>query len=405
MAKIAWLIPPLMEGSGGHRTILQHAFALEARGHECALYIEGTAPSKKSAIKQIEVMFGYCFANAVYGWENIEPADLAMATMWYTAAIVRSLPFPCLKMYFVQDYEPYFYPMGDNYLMAESSYTYGLTPVTIGRWLSHELKKRFNIESYYFEFGADLSVYKPLPNIEKELAVCFIYQPGKPRRCARIGLEALSIVKHKMPEVKIYLYGSQEKGHIGFEHEHLGLLNLHDCNALYNRSAVGLCLSSSNPSRIPFEMMAAGLPLVEMWRENTLYDLPVEAVMLCLSTPEAIAEGILTLLQDEQQRIQMGKAAAAFMSERPLSIETNRFIEVTEIELRGKPSSNDTPERIYTKGPIVSGLRVGTLLPALHQQLRTSLKAYVYSLHPLLRRPILWGARIARRIVQWFLKK
>ena len=105
-----------------------------------------------------------------------------------------------------------------------------------------------------------------------------------------------------MPKVKIYLYGSSQsaKGSIWFEHEHLGLLKLYDCNELYNRCAVGLCLSSSNPSRIPFEMMAAGLPVVELWRENNLYDLSPKAVSLSDQTPESLAEGILRLLADQR---------------------------------------------------------------------------------------------------------
>ena len=34
MHTIAWIIPCLIEGSGGHRTILQHAYALEQAGYQ-----------------------------------------------------------------------------------------------------------------------------------------------------------------------------------------------------------------------------------------------------------------------------------------------------------------------------------------------------------------------------------
>lgn len=127
---------------------------------------------------------------------------MAIATIWYSAPFVASLPFDCKKLYFVQDYEAYFNPVGDSYLMAENSYSYGLTPITIGRWLRHKLKSDFSIDAFHFEFGVNNKIYNRIKTIPKQKAVCFIYQPDKPRRCSRIGIEALGIVKHNMPDVK-----------------------------------------------------------------------------------------------------------------------------------------------------------------------------------------------------------
>lgn len=402
MASIAWFIPRLIEGSGGHRTMLEHARALEERGHQCHLYLEGTHPEPTRGAKLIEEMFGYRFDRVSFGWDTVSPADAAVATIWYSAAIVRNLGFPCARLYFVQDWEACFNPMGDAYLMAENSYLYGLTPVTIGRWLTHELASRFNIAAYHFEFGANLEIYRLLPETRRELAVCFIYQPDKPRRCSRIGLEALGIVKHRMPQAKIYLYGSspRERGNVWFDHQHLGLLPLEECNALYNRCAVGLCLSSSNPSRIPFEMMAAGLPVVEMWRENTLYDFPQEAMLLAHQTPECIAESILRLLDSPGQREVMGRAGVAFMAERPLRLETQQFCESVEQVLNGRLPQLIPGERMYRAAPETSSHYVGKLPPAIQQRLISPPNAYVNTLPPTLRRFVSWGARKARRLLE-----
>lgn len=402
MATIAWLIPSLIEGSGGHRTMLEHALALERHGHHCHLYLEGSAADPDKGRQLIEQIFGYRFERVSWGWDSIAPADAAVATIWYSAAIVRDLPFPCRKLYFVQDYEACFNPMGDAYLMAENSYRYGLVPVTIGRWLRHELAARFGVAAYHFDFGANLDIYRPLPETPKELAVCFIHQPDKPRRCSRIGLEALGIVKHRMPEVNIYLYGSppRDKGHIWFEHEHLGLLSLQDCNALYNRSAVGLCLSASNPSRVPFEMMAAGLPVVEMWRENTLYDFPPEAVALANQTPECIAESILRLLDQPATRAAMSQAGTRFMANRPLRVETDQFQNAAERVLKGEMPAPGGMERLYTAPAETSRHYVGTLPASIQKRLSSPPNAYVNSLPPRLRRVVGWGARMARRMLE-----
>lgn len=221
MANIAWFIPQLIEGSGGHRTMLQHAAYLEKMGHTCTIYLEDKS-GKTSGAEVIHKLFGLKFKDVIYDWNNAQPCDAAVATIWYSAPFVAALPFDCKRLYFVQDFEAYFNPVGDAYLMAENSYCYGLKPITIGRWLRYKLQNDFAVESYHFEFGANHNIYKRVPTIQKEKAVCFIYQPDKPRRCSRIGIEALGIVKHCMPDVKIYLYGSSINDNLWFEHENLG---------------------------------------------------------------------------------------------------------------------------------------------------------------------------------------
>ncbi|WP_321879275.1 rhamnosyltransferase WsaF family glycosyltransferase [Paraburkholderia bannensis] len=366
MAKISWLVPSLIEGSGGHRTILQNAEYLQRNGFSTTIYLENSngMSSKGSAADFVESVFGYRFEDVRIGWDAIEPCDLVVATVWYSAKVVRDIAFPCRKLYFVQDWEAAFNPMGDTYLMAENSYRYGLTPITIGRWLRHELDARFSVKGAHFDFCADTSIYRPLSNVQKELAICFICQPEKPRRGAHLGIEALGIVKHLMPEVKIYLYGSRTKANVWFDHIDLGLLDLNECNALYNRSAVGFCISSSNPSRIPFEMMASGLPVVELHRENTLYDLPQGATLLCDQTAESLAEGLITLLRDEGRRASMSRAAVEFMADKPLEFGMKQFVQaVREIEARPIRSSLDgaSIEPIYTDTPVVASPFVSSL--------------------------------------------
>ncbi len=398
MTQVAWLIPHLIHGSGGHRTMLQHAYALQQSGYNCCIYIEGSGTQAQAA-GIVEKLFGFRFQNVSFGWENIQPADLAIATIWYSAAVVRDLPFPCKRAYLVQDYEAVFNPMGDGYLMAENSYRYGLIPITVGRWLKHVLGTRFGVPAYHLDFGADAAIYRPDPNIRRENAICFIYQPDKPRRCSRIGIDALGIVKHRLPEVTIYLYGSPqgEAGHVWFPHTHLGLLSLTDCNALYSRCAVGLCLSSSNPSRIPFEMMSAGLPVVELWRENTLYDFPQAAVRLADPTPESLATALLGLLADPDRRSNMTRAGTDFMATKPLSLESEQFVRAVDEILHGTVASVERMEPMYNSPAIVADEYTHSVPSRLNRQMGHSVRGRLDSL-PLPARTVLrWGARKLRR--------
>jgi len=373
MATIAWLVPTLLEGSGGHRTILQHADLLQRQGYQCILYLEDNQYlSSKEVRHDIRRMFGLEFADVRLGWSDVRPADLVFATIWYSAKFVRDLLFPCIKGYFIQDYEPWFNPVGDGFLMAQNSYRYGLHPICIGRWLPTKLKDRFDVHGASFDFCADLDTYRRLPDIRKERAVCFVFQPEKTRRCALLGLEALGIVKHRMPDVKIYLYGTREPGNIWFDHQHLGMLGLQECNRLYNRCTVGLCLSSSNPSRIPFEMMAAGLPVVELYRDNNLYDCPHDAIVLCDPTPEALAEGLCRILGDPSLTAAMSRAGIAFMATRPVEKGFAQFLELVEGLLEGKGLLERAFEPMYRHPPVVAeqsandgfdGRGVSTLTP------------------------------------------
>ncbi|MBL8964810.1 MAG: glycosyltransferase family 4 protein [Phycisphaeraceae bacterium] len=344
-AKIAWLMPSLIEGSGGHRTILQNARALIDRGHECHLFIEqASAPDHATtqeelarAREQLLMYFGYDDPNIHLGFEVPGTFNLVFATAWYTAPYAAWSPVAC-KAYFVQDFEAMFMPMGDGYLMAENSYRLGLTPITIGRWLTHKLSAEFSAFGSYFDFCADHDVYRPLGSIPRERAVCMICQPEKPRRCSRIGIEALGIVKHHRPDVKILLYGSKERPDVWYDHEWHGLLDVRGCNEVYNRSSVGLCISSSNPSRIPFEMMSSGLPVVDIHRENNLYDQPDAAVLLAGPRPEDIAAAIIELLDDEPRRGAMSANGLSFMARRSLEYGYTQFIEAVETLLEGRES-------------------------------------------------------------------
>lgn len=355
MATIAWLIPSLLEGSGGHRTMLQHADYLQQRGHRCVLYIEGNGTISESSLrKTIRRMFGFDFGDVRLGWSDVKPANMVFATIWYSARFVRDLPFETIRCYFVQDFEAQFNPMGDVYLMAENSYRYGLHPITIGRWLKAMLGNQYKVESTYFDFCADLGMYRRLLDVQREKAICFIYQPEKFRRCPELGIEALGIVKHFMPDVKIYLYGSRSAGRVWFEHENLGLLSLEECNRLYNRCTVGLCISATNPSRIPFEMMAAGLPVVEVYRENTLYDFPEESILLCESTPESLAKGLMERLSNQEYSGMAGQLGTRFMQERPIEHGLKQFYSEVEVLLAGGKPAKRIVEPMYKQPCLVA---------------------------------------------------
>jgi O-antigen biosynthesis protein len=358
--KISWLVPYPIKGSGGHRTIFAHIRNLVSRGHECHVFI-GEDPNENmdpGVIKGIaETYFGPCPAQIHRGYKVDEHFDMAIATAWWTAEEVASNIKAEHKVYFVQDFEPCFNPMGDYYIQAENSYEQGLVPLTIGRWLSKLLNERFDSPRNHFEFTADSTVYFPIPDAVKENAVCFIYQPEKPRRCALIGEQTLAILKHHSPDITIYTYGSNEPPPFDFEHTHLGVLTLEECNELYNRCSAALCLSSSNPSRVPFEMMASGLPTVDFHDDNTIYDFPEGGVLLAAKNPSSLAGALLKIISSKELQNSMRDVGLAFMKGRPAELEFEQCAQRIEAILTGVYPSDEPFSPLYTSIPVVDELK------------------------------------------------
>ncbi len=374
--KIAWLVPYPLQGSGGHRTIFSHIRNLADRGHRCHVYIGEDIQQnmEKDALREVvERLFGPCPAQIHSGYQAAEHFDLAIATAWWTAEVVAREVDAEHKLYFVQDFEPCFNPMGDYYIQAENSYKQGLAPLTIGRWLSHLLQHRCGSSVNFFEFTADRTIYFPLESVIKEQALCFVYQPEKPRRCPLIGRDTLAIVKHHCPEVTIYTYGSEETPDFYFDHTHLGILSLKECNRLYNRCAVGLCLSSSNPSRVPFEMMAAGLPAVDMYGDNTIYDMPENGVLLAERNPSSLAGAIIKILRSPDLQKEMRQSGLDFMQERHADLEFEQCASRIESILAGKNNAEGMILPLYQSTPFSADLFVPpappvSILPSDHAQ-------------------------------------
>lgn len=326
--RIAWCTPLPSKGAGGFRTIIQNARALERCGCTSDFYFipNLNMPADEDQIREwLRDWYDY-EPDRVYSGEVCfaDTYDLAIATAWDTAAFVADQSCKH-KAYFIQDYEPLFFPIGTEYLEAQESYSLGLTPITIGRWLARQCQKMCDKEPFVTDFCADLSVYRQLDTSEKNYAICAIYQPEKPRRASTLLLEALVIVKDMCPELTIYLFGSEQALPANLPFVNLGILSIEQCNRLYNSCLCGISMSTSNPSRIPFEMMASGLPVIDLLLPNNLFDLPSSAVKLAKPNIASLAGAIIDLLKDKQRQKEMSIAGPAYMQGRNIDHEGIQF--------------------------------------------------------------------------------
>jgi O-antigen biosynthesis protein len=357
---IAVLMPGLIAGSGGIRTILSQVRALVADGYEVHVHVEpfglrGGRRSSDSLQARADRLFGETGATYHTGLTPDPSCDLVIATKWSTAARVAALPPRTAKAYLIQDFEPAFYPVGDDYLRAEASYRLGLVPIVLGRWLARALHERYGTAAHRMDFGVDLSTYRPPVSNWQKPTVCFIYQPDKPRRCAGLGADVLARVARVRPDVRIATFGYAGRPDWPFPVDHRGVLSPAGCAELYRRSTVGLCLSPTNPSRIPFEMMASGLPLVELHGANTVHDLPSAGTVLASPHPAGLADAVLALLEDGDWRRRLSEGGRAFAADRPAEIESRGFLAAVGAILDGRPPPGDASGPCYDRPAFRSG--------------------------------------------------
>jgi hypothetical protein len=272
---INWLMPPPGKGSGGHMTIYRFIRYLEQAGHTCRIYFHNPGPG--SSVEAVKAIMGESFpvVNAPMKWlqegEEMDTADALFATSWQTAYTVYSSKLKAKKFYFVQDFEPYFYPVGSMSILAENTYKLGLRGITAGGWLEKKLHTDYGMTTSSFSFGSDSNIYSFSNNSERK-EIVFYARPTTERRAFELGILTLDLFHKQHPEYTINFIGwDVSEFNIPFPHNNLGILSPQELNALYNRCTASLVMSLTNMSLLPLELLSSGcIPVVNDGDNNRL---------------------------------------------------------------------------------------------------------------------------------------
>ncbi len=351
---VVFFAPGPIVGSGGHRTILSAANKVSLLGAPVSVMFEAfPGPAEREWVAGItgpDVKVYDC-------WSSETAADLAVATIDYSAAYVAEyFAQKSHTNYFVQDFEAAFNPVSDAYLRAERSYTLTANRFTIGRWLSHRIHAEYGVRSGHGGLGVDGQVYRTDAEVGRRDRIAFLYQPEKPRRASDLCIEALGRVKDRLPHVEIVLFGSDRHASLPFDNTQLGLLtDLGVIAKLYQSSKVGLCLSATNPSRIPYEMMACGCVPIDIYRYNNLFDYGGGAGCLAYQSAASLAEAIARPLEDAAAFDVRQNAGFDWVSSRSLDWESDAFANQTAFILDGVAIEDlEVPAPNYTDAPVVA---------------------------------------------------
>ncbi len=274
---VAWVMSPPGANSGGHQNIFRFMKFLEDAGHEVRVYlysaIDPHTPEESAAMVAASSSYPSVRATIERYPDAGVPNDVdaIFATDWPTA--YRSFRDASLarRFYFVQDFEPLFYPVSSESVFAENTYRFGFFGITAGGWLAKKLSRDYGMRTASFDFASDGGHYR-FENAGERRDVFFYARPETPRRGFELGIMALELFARERPESRIVLAGQDVRRlRIPFRHENPGNVQVGELNALYNRCAAGLVLSLSNLSLLPLELLSAGvIPVVNDGENNRM---------------------------------------------------------------------------------------------------------------------------------------
>ncbi|HTR73908.1 MAG TPA: hypothetical protein VMH33_01450 [Solirubrobacterales bacterium] len=309
--EIAWLCKPPGEGSGGHTTMFRMVAALEDAGHRCVVYLyDRHGWEVEQHRRTIRSWWPWVGAEIRDAADGISDAHAIFATSWETAYPVLASSARGARCYFVQDFEPSFYPSGSLALLAEETYRWGFQGVTAGGWLDGFLEREYGMPADHFDFGCDLELYAGT-GAEHRAGVCYFCRPSTPRRAHELALAGLELFAERHPEEPIHTYG-EPPGRLPFATVDHGLMTPAELGELYRGCVAGLVLSATNVSLVPYEMLAAGCVPVVNEAEHNRAVLANCQVAYTRPTPFDIAATLSRLVAAPGERREAAATAAIY---------------------------------------------------------------------------------------------
>jgi glycosyltransferase involved in cell wall biosynthesis/GT2 family glycosyltransferase len=331
--RLALVVPPWRRGSGGHTLLLQMLSRLERRGHVCSVWVhdpyDELARMRPAVLRrQVEEWFAPLRGPVFKGFGDWQGADVAIATGWQTVHPLLLLEGCRARAYVVSDHEPEFFASSAEAALAADSYRHGVHCIAGSPWLRDLLVERYGATADALQFGVDHDVYRPGAGgpRRRDTVVCYA-RHSTDRRAVPIGLLALAELHRRRPDVRILLFGTDRPPRTSFPYEHLGVLSPPQLAALYAQATAGLCLSLTNLSLMPKEMLACGLPCVELAGVSAESVFGADGGPLALTPldPLVLADALERLLDDEHEWERRSRAGIELVASHTWEVATDQL--------------------------------------------------------------------------------
>ena len=317
--RIHFVIPDFNPGDGGHMTIFRVVKYLENFGHEVTLWIQKPEAhsSPSAAFNTIRESFQplQCRIEFLESSLSRVRGDVVIATDRWTVYPVAAMKNFKARFYFVQDFEPYFFPVGAEYYLTENTYKLGLDCLCAGNWLKARMEQ-YGLWARAWELAFDPLVYYPPGESEtrQEGHIAFYSRLRTARRCVEIGMLALDLLAASGQNFHVHFFGEDMSGlSVDYEFTDHGVLTPLELGSLYRKCSAGMVFSGTNYSLIPNEMMACGLPVLELNVEGISSEYPKGIMEMVDPHPAAVMKGLRRLLNDKSLREQMSLQGEKFV--------------------------------------------------------------------------------------------
>ena len=301
-----WVIPEMGVGSGGHINIFRFISNLENQGFHSRVYLHNSLSLKDndSLRKFIKSNFSILDSRveAFCDIEYMTFAHATIATGWQTAYPVKNFNNTISKFYFVQDFEPYFYPMGSYYAFSENTYNFGFRGITAGDWLKDKLNKEYGMKTDSFGFSYDKDIYTVRKKRSNGKRVFFYARPVTARRDFELGMLTFKLLNDLVEDLTVVFAGWDVSNYdIPFKYENLGVLPIEKLADVYSDCDMCLVISHTNLSLLPLEVMASGSVAVCSKGENSSWLVDDNNSIMVDFEPEKMAEKMAYYLNNPEE--------------------------------------------------------------------------------------------------------
>jgi glycosyltransferase involved in cell wall biosynthesis len=309
-------------GAGGLADVLRLGAELERQRKLAVYYTAIGGQDEETCWNNIRWTHPGIRREQVVSSFDFDPEFLC-ATAWPTAYHVWDRPSR-RKLYFVQDYEPYFYRAGVESCYAARSYELGLEMFTLGPWLAGHLEAVHRVRcAGSMPFPVSDPAEPGRPPAERPL-ITFYVQPDKPQRGSEILLESMRrlserIRRDRLP-VELALFGSaeNEKLALDFPCRRQGVLADAELAALFRETRLGVCASLTNVSLVTFRFLAFGCTTLDVDDPRIRTNLPSYVsplIRFYRPEPDALRDAVLAALAAPPAEPARGEAVRRLVRE------------------------------------------------------------------------------------------
>ncbi len=271
--RVIFVVNGITAFSGGHTSILRLGTQLANNNYQViyASYIEQDKEEMKNNAKVN--LSNYKGEIASLKEVVTSKNDVIIATYWESVYYVSKLQG--YKMYFVQDFEPFFYEYGEKFILANKTYECGIDIIALGKWNIAQIEKYSSVNGNSklrnIDFPYEKSEYKAVKrNFEalknkKNINIC-VYVKEDVKRAPYMLQDILVKAKERLINDNITLNITYYGGFQGINLKggvNKGKLTKAELFNLYKESDFGMVASLTNISLTPYEMIATKLPVIE----------------------------------------------------------------------------------------------------------------------------------------------